>query len=295
MQEVANARRATVSVGRNTVSSRMFAIAPQMMGIKPCDHCQAVLDGMPGHLRVSSWWNSERDLFTLLKKFRLCEASDPRDKIYALLGITQITSNENLGLGDLMIQPDYSKSIQAVIQDVVMEMLGLGLPSHHHTIDGFLANLDHELRRMTVIMFKTGTLEQVFRHSSLSKLWRPNEYTELLHAATLNKQYGVQIVNMILEQHETFPTGGWLRRVLMNLKFAAEDVAFLCEAAEDKRILDELFRFGDGPMLELRTLPYAEELHDLGCQKAFATIKMLQRSTHAWIPKYLEEFWGTIH
>jgi Heterokaryon incompatibility protein (HET) len=88
LQEVANAQRAVVHCGDKSVSARIFAQMPSLLGIVPDDHCRAVLDIMPGFSRKESWWDEKRDLQTLLYKFRQSHASDQRDKIYALLGMS---------------------------------------------------------------------------------------------------------------------------------------------------------------------------------------------------------------
>lgn len=88
LQEVANAAQAVVACGGKSVSARMFPIVTYLLGIKPEAHCQSVLDIMPGSSRGQSWWSQKRDLHTLLVKFGESEATDPRDHIRALLGIS---------------------------------------------------------------------------------------------------------------------------------------------------------------------------------------------------------------
>lgn len=254
---------------------------------------QAVIDGMPGNFRHTSWWSSERDLLTLLKKFKLCEASDPRDKIYALLGITKKASAGKSGHKGSMTRPDYSKSIPAVIQDVVVELFSVDIPSQYHTINEFLANLDNEDHRMTAIILETATADEVFKHPSLIKLWTDDGYPKLLHAATRNKRWRVQIVKMIFEQHNTYHTGRWLQRTLMEPAIEDEDVAFLCEVTEDKKILGDLFRLGQSPTLELWMVLYNRRYtardYEVGSIKAAATVEKLHGSSHAWVQKYLDE------
>ncbi len=72
---------------------------------------QAVLDIMPGPLRETWWWTDKRNLRTLLQSFIL-EASDPRDKVYALLGIASDASNSNF-------RPDYRLELPGVIRDIM--------------------------------------------------------------------------------------------------------------------------------------------------------------------------------
>jgi len=76
LQEVANARVATIICGQKSISSRIFALAPSILNIQTDEHCQAVLDIMPGPGREQSWWTKRRDIYTLLRKFRKSKATD---------------------------------------------------------------------------------------------------------------------------------------------------------------------------------------------------------------------------
>jgi hypothetical protein len=105
LQEIANAKKASVWCGTKSVRARTFALAPSLIGIKPERHCQAVLDIMPGRLQEESWWSESRDLYNLLLKFRESRASDPRDKVYALLGISSDARNTD------SLRPDYTKDL----------------------------------------------------------------------------------------------------------------------------------------------------------------------------------------
>ncbi|KAE8443871.1 hypothetical protein EG329_001280 [Mollisiaceae sp. DMI_Dod_QoI] len=111
LQEIANARVATILCGSKSVSSRTFAQAPSLIGLKPSSHCQALLDIMPGLSRKESWWAQQRDLQTLLIKFCESDATDKRDIIYALLGISSDADQSDILL------PDYTKSLPQVLQD----------------------------------------------------------------------------------------------------------------------------------------------------------------------------------
>jgi ankyrin repeat protein len=120
VQEVANARSAKIMCGKKLVSTRIFTVAPILLGITPDSHCQAILDIMPGPSRRYSWWSGSRDLRTLLLKFRQSEATDPRDNIYALLGI------QSGGCRTALLVPDYNRSLEDVIHDTVTFLLDLG-------------------------------------------------------------------------------------------------------------------------------------------------------------------------
>jgi ankyrin repeat protein len=142
LQEIANARVATVYCGKKSISARTFAQVPSIIGLQPESHSQAVLDIMPGLSRKESWWGQKRNLHTLLVKFRESEATDERDIIYALLGISS-----DAYISDILL-PDYTKSLQQIIQDTTSFLL-----SHtdqdkslykflHWTLPEFLESLD---------------------------------------------------------------------------------------------------------------------------------------------------------
>ncbi|OCK90799.1 uncharacterized protein K441DRAFT_731328 [Cenococcum geophilum 1.58] len=105
LQEVANAKAAVVCTGTKSIPARIFALAPLLTREDPELHCQAVLDIMPGQSRKDSWWSQKRDLYTLLVKFNGSEASDQRDIIYALLGISSNAHNND------SLRADYTKKV----------------------------------------------------------------------------------------------------------------------------------------------------------------------------------------
>jgi hypothetical protein len=72
---------------------------------------------MPGRSREESWWSQKRDLQTLLQKFGRSAASDPRDNIYALLGLSSDACDSDLLLAD------YSKPVRTVIKDAAVFLL----------------------------------------------------------------------------------------------------------------------------------------------------------------------------
>jgi ankyrin repeat protein len=117
LQEIANARVATIICGRKSVSARVFAQVSSIIRLQPEPHCQAILDIMPGPSRQKSWWAQKRNLYNLLLKFRECEATDERDIIYALLGLSSDAYNSDI------LRPSYTKSIKQVIRDTTSFLL----------------------------------------------------------------------------------------------------------------------------------------------------------------------------
>ncbi|CAD6441537.1 6927b832-dcdc-49a2-bc78-ac94e166f114-CDS [Sclerotinia trifoliorum] len=122
VQEIANARLATVYCGRFSVSTRIFAQFPVLVRtisnycsvpLEVPGHCQSVLDIMPGLSRKESWWGGGRELHTLLVKFRKSEATDDRDMIYALLNISSDARGSDI------LNPKCDKPLQQVIHETV--------------------------------------------------------------------------------------------------------------------------------------------------------------------------------
>ncbi|RSL64338.1 hypothetical protein CEP54_004833 [Fusarium duplospermum] len=110
IQEVANAKRARIQCSAGAIDARFLALAPWLLGHSIDEQPQAVFDIFPGPSRECSWWNENRTLGTLLGKFQKCQATDPRDRVYALLGIASDMKND-------AIEPDYSKSELQVLRD----------------------------------------------------------------------------------------------------------------------------------------------------------------------------------
>jgi hypothetical protein len=117
IQEVASARVAEISCGGKSVSASIFALTLSSLEITPDPHCQPILDIMPGPLRNSSWWAKKRDLYTMLVKFCKSEATDPRDSIYALLGISSDACDTDF------LKANYEKNLQDVIFDTTLFLL----------------------------------------------------------------------------------------------------------------------------------------------------------------------------
>ncbi|KAL5617601.1 hypothetical protein FOBRF1_006349 [Fusarium oxysporum] len=123
LQEVANARRITVRCSQGRLAHKAFAIIPFAVGVQASEQCQAVLDIMPGPLKRSSWWNKNRNLCQLLWRFRGCQATDPRDRVYALLGMASDMETN-------AIQADYSKREPAVMREFLGYLSGKEWPAY---------------------------------------------------------------------------------------------------------------------------------------------------------------------
>lgn len=118
LPEVANARKALVYCGKRYVSAAVFSTSPRLINVDShvSKHCQEVLNLMPGQWRerpergVHSW-----DLYSLISRFADVEATEERDKIYALLGM----SIDHPSSSGTVLRVDYSSSIQDVIRDTI--------------------------------------------------------------------------------------------------------------------------------------------------------------------------------
>lgn len=119
IQEAALAKAAIVTCGRNTVDSRTFVIMPTILDIGCNENVQSRLEIMPGLLRKNSWWSGPecQDLGMLLRKFGKSKAKDPRDIIYALLGLSKDAFESS------SLRPNYQISIQEAIQHTVAYLL----------------------------------------------------------------------------------------------------------------------------------------------------------------------------
>ncbi|KAK4082393.1 uncharacterized protein Triagg1_2205 [Trichoderma aggressivum f. europaeum] len=118
LQEVAFAKAGTLSCGTKSVSVSLFGLTPLLLGITPDAHCQSVFDIMPSPWRKSTWWSESRSLYRLLLKFGSSEATDPRDLVYALRGI----SSDLAGKCDDPLFPDYEKPLEKLIYDVIQHI-----------------------------------------------------------------------------------------------------------------------------------------------------------------------------
>lgn len=121
IQEAAMAKAATIHCGHNNISSRTLVVMPTLLDIRCNVNVQSRLEIMPGLLRRTSWWSSgpkSQGLCMLLQKFGfLSEATDTRDIIYALLGLSKDASTSTL------LRPNYQLTVQTVIQHTVAYLL----------------------------------------------------------------------------------------------------------------------------------------------------------------------------
>ncbi|KAF2186451.1 HET-domain-containing protein [Zopfia rhizophila CBS 207.26] len=192
LQEVANARAAVVCSGAKSVSARIFALGPLLIGVQPEPHCQAVLDIMPGPSRNDSWWSQKRDLYTLLLKFKGSKASDQRDMIYAFLSISSDAHDiDNL-------RADYTKTAQQVVYEATSFLFDLS-DFPYHTMPRFLCNftsLNTEYLCRVVKSYDANNVASFLKR-------RGDEVAitkEVVKAAAGNTRSGKEVMTILLEQ-----------------------------------------------------------------------------------------------
>lgn len=199
LQEVANATQAIVVCGSKSVSAGIFSRAPSLMGFEPETHCQSVIDVMPGRSRDKSWWNQKRDLFTLLVKFGKSEATDPRDHIRALLGISSDAAD-----GSLL----HADTVQEVIKDTTAFLLRLPefrevvFPFKHCTMVEFLDNI-RLLSSMAFEQAQTASnlplMEKLLLHHNVDVNFQAKGGEPVLLRAVRKKQEGVVALLLTVE------------------------------------------------------------------------------------------------
>ncbi|KAK3938481.1 ankyrin repeat-containing domain protein [Diplogelasinospora grovesii] len=117
IQEVASARAATIVCGSKSVQGHIFALMPPLLGLEVDILTQAVLDIFPGPSRKNSWWSDRRDLHILLNKFATSQATEGRDKVFALLGISSDARKSGV------FPPNCTRSLEEVCRDTLCFLL----------------------------------------------------------------------------------------------------------------------------------------------------------------------------
>jgi hypothetical protein len=184
IQEIANARRAEVICGNKVIPARPFGLMPEIVDdletvgslrdIVGTDNSRVVLNLMPGRSSTpNSWFNERRDLATLLAKFSNSEATDQRDRVYALLGF----ASDMTGKGAL--QPNYDLSLDEVVRRTTEFLLFQGkelterfelseLPSIGWTMNELTKNAQFVPRRLFNMSLKT-IIKNAWKFSSSGK------------------------------------------------------------------------------------------------------------------------------
>lgn len=244
LQEVAKARSAKIVCGTMSVSARIFAITPPLLGIKPDFHSQAVLDIMPGPSRKHSWWFKNRDLYTLLSRFQASQATDERDLVYALLGISSDASDTS------SLLPDYSKAVEDVVQDTVAFLFD----SHNSkgfvpfeniprwSMRDFQANLEslhddlqHLRMEPTRLLVELRALGEIDPGCTDFDIKDPYKRTPLMRAA---RNGHPRLVQALLDTGSTYINSqDWLGQTSLSLSAEEGHVEIVKMLLEDQRII----------------------------------------------------------
>ncbi|KAI1302016.1 heterokaryon incompatibility protein-domain-containing protein [Xylaria venustula] len=118
LQEVANARRALVYCGQTSIKAQVFAMAPSLLEVELDDHVAAVFELMPSYSGKIARKVHSGDFCSILIDFRGSEASDPRDKIFALIGLCEEQDAKT------WIDPNYAQTESDVVRTTLFYLMG---------------------------------------------------------------------------------------------------------------------------------------------------------------------------
>jgi len=209
LQEVAKAKAAVVTCGALSISARIFALAPFIIGGTQTDRCEAVLQIMPGRSRKDSWFGQNHDLWTLMRKFPDSQASEPRDLVYVLAGISSDSwVHTDLHLDYSMAEADIIWKVlkywfPGVSSKLIFEILvkcGMERP----TLPEFVSNvqtLEKHAAKLIAQHASREALEQYLKTHSPNSM----KLKSLFIAASGNKEYGKGNTALLLEYHEAHP------------------------------------------------------------------------------------------
>ncbi|KAF2965356.1 hypothetical protein GQX73_g8237 [Xylaria multiplex] len=113
LQEVAYARRVLIYCGTTAVRAQIFAMAPIILDVELSDHVAAVFELMPTFFGRALRKPRDGDILSVLLDFRRSQASDPRDKIFALLGLCE---DQDIAK---QIVPDYTLEERHIVGRII--------------------------------------------------------------------------------------------------------------------------------------------------------------------------------
>ncbi|KAJ2984672.1 hypothetical protein NUW58_g5937 [Xylaria curta] len=117
LQEIASARTALLCCGTASVPVPIFFVGPMLLGVELSRHSRAIFSLMPTYLSRAPRKPLYGSLLSILSDFHESEASDPRDQIFALLGLcSEQRVWEN-------IVPDYTMTESAVVRTTIAHLL----------------------------------------------------------------------------------------------------------------------------------------------------------------------------
>jgi len=217
LQEVAKARTARILCGSASCPARTFALMPLFLGLQVNEHTQAVLDIMP-RFRQNTWWTSKRYLHFLLGKFSHCQASIQRDKIYALLGMSEDANNPD------RFDPSYEKSDAEVFRDTASFLLFGEILDSNHSFPEF----DFPDLCIPITLLAERTLTWTLSQHESEELRASARRTAVLLVRRVNEGQ-LKTTDILLSLGEKHSRAGNLRsflssgNVAVDIKFEGED------------------------------------------------------------------------
>ncbi|KAF1978599.1 hypothetical protein BU23DRAFT_564174 [Bimuria novae-zelandiae CBS 107.79] len=198
LQEVANAKNTIVCAGAKAVSPQIFTLAPSIMGVDPGQHRQAVLETMLGPSRNSSecWWRHNRNLYTILHKFSTSQASDSRDRVYALLGISSDAADTD------ELRPEYTQSVEQVLDNATSFIFGI-LSCPFERMDDFLMLIRRTPWKAFIKILETGNEDEVFAFRQKLRGVYHFDDRYAFEAAASNRHHGAAVMLVLLNDLRT--------------------------------------------------------------------------------------------
>ena len=148
LQEIAKAKTAKIIYGDSSCPTRTFSFIPRLMGVQVDEHAQSVLDIMP-RSREGTWWSSTRTLHHLIREFSGSQASVNRDKVYALLSMSEDANSSK------HFFPCYEKDDTRVWRDTVSFLLFREILNQEYSFPEF----NHSDLRLPLIELLKKSLE----------------------------------------------------------------------------------------------------------------------------------------
>ncbi|KAI0431688.1 heterokaryon incompatibility protein-domain-containing protein [Xylaria sp. FL1042] len=196
LQEVANARRALVCCGAISVRAQVFAMAPILLRVDLDYHVESVFQLMPTFSGKNLQETRSRNLCSALLGFRGSESSDPRDKIFALLGLCGGQYPDP----NSWIVPDYTQTESEVIHITASYIMGESDKQYLLEIDELQRETSHlksEMDLQSAPDLLPSNIDQFLwdlAHSS-------DRYMEILLAKILSKM-NIEVLRSFLGRRE---------------------------------------------------------------------------------------------
>ncbi|KAJ4856657.1 hypothetical protein T069G_10025 [Trichoderma breve] len=122
---------------------------------------------MPSPWRQSTWWSESRSFYKLLLNFGSSEATDPRDLVYALRGMSSDLANKC----DDPLFPDYKKSQEKLVHDVIKYIYDFDMSDFNvaprlssiRELATYLPKLETDIFRHLTEMSRSDHMERILR------------------------------------------------------------------------------------------------------------------------------------